>query len=86
VAVRGDDGVHAIVANLTNEPRTINIGPFAGSQTRVRVLDEETAPLALTDPKRFRTMGSELALTGGQARITLAPFAVARFDSMVVGR
>jgi hypothetical protein len=83
LAVRAHDGVHVIVANLTDEPRTVNIGPFSGDQVRIRVLDEGTAPLALTDPERFRSTGSVLALTGGQARVTLAPFAVARFDPVV---
>lgn len=81
VALRGPDGVHAIVANLTDRPQTVTVGPLPGDQIRVRHLDEETAELAGTDPERFRSGSIVEGVTDRQARITLAPFALVRIDA-----
>ncbi len=84
LAVRDDAGMHLLVANLTEQPRTVTIGPFTGRQARVRLLDEETALQAMRDPVRYRTNGLETALIDGRLRLVLGPLASARIDEINV--
>jgi hypothetical protein len=83
LAVRDRAGVHAVVANLTDQLRMVRVGPLAGNQARLRVLDEETAPMALEEPERFRGTGAVVDLHDGYACLTLKPFALAHLDPMV---
>ena len=82
LAVRHNDRIHVIVANLTAQPQQVSIGPFTGEQVRVRLLDPATAPGATTDPASFRSSGTRRPVEGRRAVLSLAPYAVARLDEM----
>ena len=80
LALRDDTGAHVLVANLTDQPRTVTIGPFAGRRLCVRLLDEESAVQAMRDPADYRATGAEEELIAGHLRLTLGPLALARID------
>ncbi len=82
LALRDAAGAHVLAANLTNQPRTVLIGPFAGRRVRVRLLDEETAIQAMHDPAGYRAAGNEEELADGHLRLTLRPLALARIDEI----
>lgn len=76
------DGVlHALVANLGDSPRTVTVGPFDGARVRVRLLDEDSAPLAMADPNRFRVAGAPHEIRDRALTLALPPYAVARIDA-----
>jgi hypothetical protein len=75
------DGPRILLANLTAEPRRCSIGPVAGEEVAVRVLDESTAASASDEPERFRS-GYALQPTRGEAlELELGPYAFARVDA-----
>jgi hypothetical protein len=80
LALRDGAGVHVLAANLTDQPQTVRIGPFAGHVARVRLLDEATAERAMHDPAGYRVTGAEEKLTDGYLRLALSPLALARID------
>ncbi|HWE61546.1 MAG TPA: hypothetical protein VHB98_07530, partial [Chloroflexota bacterium] len=80
IAIRAGGTRHVIVANLTDQPQTLTIGPLAGEHARVRYLDEETAPQALFEPERFRASGTRVAVTDGALQLAVAPFGLVRID------
>jgi hypothetical protein len=82
LAVRHEDRVHAIVANLTSEPAQVMVGPFTRQQVQVRLLDPATAPGASREPASFRSSGTGRAVESGHVVLSLAPYAVARLDEM----
>ena len=70
-----------LLANLLPEPQTISVKTGA-CRVRVRILDEETLPLALTTPETFRQqLGTTLESTHGKLELTLQPYAIACLDS-----
>ena len=82
LAVRHEDRVHAIVANLTSEPAQVMVGPFTRQQVQVRLLDPATAPGASREPASFRSSGTRRPVESGHVVLSLAPYAVARLDEM----
>lgn len=81
LAVEADGGgVGVIAANVTPEPQRVRLSGLPGSTARVRLLDEATAMIALTDPDAFRASpGGAMPLAeGGVLWLELGPYAVAR--------
>ncbi len=69
-------GPHAVDA----PPATTDHAGLPGTTARVRLLDEATAMIALTDPEAFRaSAGGQATLAeGGVLWLELGPYAVAR--------
>jgi hypothetical protein len=65
------------VANLTPEPRMVEIDCFANGPVAARRLNEAVAARAAFDPDRFRAVEDALVADDGLA-LTLAPFEVVR--------
>jgi hypothetical protein len=82
LAVRLGGRLHLLAANLGPTPRGVTIGPLASSRARVRSLDDETAPMAMRDPDRFRSSGAVADISGHELTLTLAPFAIAHIDEI----
>ena len=80
LALRADGTTHVLLANLTPKPQPATVGPFQARNLRVRLLDEETAPQAMSDPESFRGAGTITPVTDGRLRVVLPPYAVARID------
>jgi hypothetical protein len=80
LAVRHEDRVHVIVANLTSQPQRVSLGPFTNRQVQVRLLDPATAPGATTAPASFRSSGTRRPVESDRVVLSLAPYAVARLD------
>jgi len=80
LALRTNGTTHVILANLTPRPQTVTLGPLQGGKVRVRQLNEETAPEAMSDPERFRASGTETSVRDGRLSLELPPYAVARID------
>lgn len=76
------DTTRVLLANLTNTPQHVHVSGLAG-QVRVRLLDEHNAQAAMQHPESFRaSAGIEQATEGSILALTLAPYAVARIDSI----
>jgi hypothetical protein len=80
LALRDDDGMHVLVANLTDRPQTVTIGPFFSRRVRLRLLDEENAERAMHDPAGFRATSMQQELVDGHLQLKLGPLALARID------
>jgi hypothetical protein len=80
LAMRANSRLHLLVANLTWRSQTAQVGPLDGSQVQMRRLDEETAPLAMSDPERFRSSFESHPVQEGVLRLDLLPYAVIRVD------
>jgi len=68
----------ALVANHRPDPVTVVLRGLGAERAHVRRLDESTAEDAMVHPATFRRGGSEKPSPGGEPRLELAPYAVAR--------
>jgi len=82
LAVRLGGALHALVANLGGNPRTVTIGPLNAVRAGVRLLDEYSATLAMTGPDRFRASATSHEVHDGVLTLSLLPYAVARIDAV----
>jgi hypothetical protein len=80
LALRANGATHVILANLTPKTQVATVGPLQAANFRVRLLDEETAPRAMSDPESFRASGTVTSATDGRLRVELTPYAIARID------
>jgi D-apionolactonase len=80
LAVRHGGALHVLVANVTAQPQTCELGPVEGARARIRMLDESSHVAATREPQRFRGEVREEGVTGGRLTLELPPFAVARVD------
>ena len=79
LAVEVDGSLGVLVANVTPEPQRVLVSGLGGTNARVRILDEASAVVALTDPGAFRASpGAEMAIRDGELWLALGPYAVAR--------
>ncbi len=72
------DGRGVLVANHRPDPVTVVLRGLGAERVHVRPLDESTAEEAMVDPAAFRDGGAERPSPGGELRLELAPYAVAR--------
>jgi D-apionolactonase len=80
LAVKSNGTTHVLVANLTPRPQAATVGPFQARSVRVRQLNEDVAPEAMSDPERFRASGTLMPLGDGRLSLELPPYAIARLD------
>jgi hypothetical protein len=80
LALQTDDGMHLLVANLCARPQSVEIGQLNVKEARIRRLDEETASLAIVDPRQFRGSHESRAVSEGQLTLELSPYAVVHID------
>ena len=67
-----------LVANHRPDPVTVVVRGLGAERVHVRRLDESTAEDAMVHPAAFRRGGAEEPSPGGELRLELAPYAVAR--------
>ena len=81
LALRQDDRVRVILANMSDEPVVISLEiPGAGAAT-MRRLDDQTALLAASDPEAFRGATHPIAVEDGIVSAELPPFGLATVDT-----
>ncbi|MBA3946067.1 MAG: hypothetical protein H0X37_16060 [Herpetosiphonaceae bacterium] len=81
LALRKQDMLRIIIANLTNSPQQITVA-LLSSEAYVRYLDETNAEQAMADPEMFRAdQGTLIAGTGGKLELHLLPYAIACIDN-----
>src|SRR5207249_888226 len=73
LAVRAADGLHVMLANMMPQEQSVTVGPIAAARVAVRSLDEQSAPVALFEPGRFRTASESMDIANGRLTVTLAP-------------
>jgi D-apionolactonase len=78
LALQTNDSTHLLVANLTPRPASVEVGPLGAAEVHIRGLDEETAGLAMTDPKKFRGSFESHPVTDGHLTLEMSPYAVIR--------
>ena len=79
LAVRGDDGLHMLIASLTPAAGRCRIEGLPPGVATVRTLDEHSFMSACSDPAAFRA-GAERVAVDGSLALDLAPYAVVRLD------
>jgi hypothetical protein len=62
------------------QEQSVTVGPIAAARVAVRCLDEQSAPVALFEPDRFRATRQATDVVDNHLNVMLAPFAVARVD------
>ena len=81
LAVQTGEGLHILVANLTDETQECAIAPVEGSRAFVRALDAIRAPQAMTHPEEFRSEAKlEIPVSQSTLVITLQPYSTLRID------
>jgi hypothetical protein len=80
LALRVNGAMHVVLANLTPRSQVATVGPLQARNFRVRLLDEETAAVAMSDPEGFRASGTVPSVRDGRLHLQLPPYAVARID------
>lgn len=86
LALRSDDRLRVLIANLTPAPLSVLFDPAGAVEIGIRLLDETTAIEALADPLAYRERpATPITSTELAAPIELAPFAVARLDGRLPG-
>jgi hypothetical protein len=80
IAVRHQNRIHLIVANLMARPQQLTVGPITTTQVTLRMLDETTSRSARSEPESFRSSGTRRPVEGGRVALQLAPYAIARLD------
>jgi hypothetical protein len=78
LAVRDDEGLHVLAANLAPRAQEVVIAPLDGA-VRLRRLHADSAEAAGSDPEGFRA-GGEPAATEGRLALRLEPYEVVRID------
>lgn len=79
LAVEVDGALGVLVANTTPGPLRVRVSGLGGARAHVRLLDEASAVVALTDPGAFRASpGAEVRLRDGVLWLELGPYAVVR--------
>jgi hypothetical protein len=81
LAVRTHAATHLLVANLTGNPQAVELGPLDADRARIRRLDEETAPAAMSEPESYRRSFESRTIGDGALRLELLPYAVVRVDA-----
>jgi D-apionolactonase len=80
LALRTNDSMHLLVANLTPRPASVEIVPLDAAEVHIRGLDETSAKLAMTDPNKFRGSFESRPVTDRHLPLELSPYAVIRVD------
>jgi hypothetical protein len=83
LAVRLGGGLHILVANLTAHSQECSIGPMGEDLIKACSLDASSAPLAMTDPLKFRSAAQrqEIVLADSTLTLTVCPYSVMRIES-----
>jgi hypothetical protein len=82
LALRDGDRMRVILANMGDEPLTVDLEiPGMGAAT-IRRLDERTVYLAATDPAAFRSSAQSIDATNGTLTVDLLPFGLATVDAV----
>jgi D-apionolactonase len=82
LAVRMDERIGMLVANVTPVAQRVRITGLEGQAVSVRLLDDASAVWALADPVGFQAApGATVPVRGGAVWLALGPYAVARLDA-----
>jgi len=81
LGVRGRDGLHILLANLTASAESCTVGPLPAKRLSIRRLDETTAAAAGERPEEFREQREAVEAPAGHLTLELAPYAVVRIDA-----
>jgi len=81
LAVQSGEGIHMLIANVTDEPQECAIAPVGASHALIRTLDASQAPQAMTHAEEFRS-GAVLEIAVGDSALvlTLQPYSTLRID------
>jgi hypothetical protein len=84
LALRRGEQVRLLLANYTAQRQAVEVKSLGQApRARVRMLDEECAEFAMRSPEAYRARpGVEFPVSGGDLRLELPPYAVARVDIM----
>ena len=80
-ALRQNDRVRVILANMGDEPTAIALEMPGVSSATVRRLDDQTALLAASEPEVFRGARQSIGGEDGIVSIELPPFELATVDT-----
>ncbi len=79
-ALEKNSGKRLLVANLTDEPRTIDVRGLAGS-VNIHRLDQHNLKSAITTPESFGREAAELTVDEGRKLVLkVPPYGIVRLD------
>lgn len=81
LALQCGTALHLLVTNMTSRHQAVVVRPLETNRAWVRCLDENTAQIAMTEPQRFRTIGTVEEVRNGELQLNLPPYAVVRIDA-----
>ena len=81
LALRRDDRVRVILANMSDEPIAVSLDIPGASAATMRRLDDQTARVAASAPEAFRGATDPIDVEGGTVSVELAPFGLATLDT-----
>ena len=79
IALRKDDRLRVLIANMTAEPQTVTV-PGLHGRIDLRLLDASVAEEAMRAPEAFRARSGTTVEAAAGLEIKLPPYAVARLD------
>ena len=80
-AVQTGEGLHMLIANLTDEPQECAVAPVGARRAFVRTLDAIRAPQAMTHAEEFRSEAKlEIPVCDLALVLTLQPYSTLRID------
>ena len=83
MALRGEGKSRLLLANLSPWLQRVCVRGLAGLAVQVRLLDETSAQLAMSDPQKFQAQPPlTMPLNNEALHLDLRPFALARIDGM----
>ena len=81
LAVQTGEGLHILIANLTDEPQECAVAPVGARHAFVRALDAIRAPQAMTHAEEFRSEAKlEIPVSDLALVLTLQPYSTLRID------
>jgi len=81
LAFERGEGLHMLIANLTDEPQECVVARVGGGRALVRTLDASRAPQAMTHAEEFRSEARlEIPVCDSALALTLRPYSTLRID------
>jgi hypothetical protein len=80
LVLRRGERLLVLLANVSPDAQHVTVQGAGERAGTIRVLDEESASGAMTDPAAFRSSAPPIEASGGRLELDLRPYAVARIE------
>jgi hypothetical protein len=81
MAAHNGTTLRVLLANMTPTPQQVVVESLDDEVVSLRRLNAESAPLAMSEPQRYRSAGETMAVAGRQLTVALSPYETVRIDA-----